>query len=120
VAKENLVNIYRIKRRYRRFDLQLPVHLSFPIGGTVRQVETISKNVSVGGMLLRAADAIPLHSQVNLTMDVRIFGSRRRVRLTSEGEVVRVEQAGQDGGFAIAIECKRPIKEIETQLSVAS
>ncbi len=71
-------------------------------------------------MLLQAGDAIPLHSQVNLTMDVRIAGSRRRVRLTSEGEVIRVESGGPDGGFAIAIECKRPIKEIETRLSVAS
>ncbi len=90
------------------------------MGGSVRQVETISKNVSVGGMLLQVSDPIPLHSQVNFTMEVRVFGSRRRIRLTSEGEVVRVEQAGQDGSFAIAIECKRPISEIETQLSAAS
>lgn len=120
MATENLAKIYPIKRRYRRFDLQLPVRLSFPAGGHVREVQTTSKNVSVGGMLVQAGDAIPLHSQVNLTMDVRISGSRRRVRLKSEGEVIRVEPAGPDGAFAIAIECKRPIKEIETRLSVAS
>lgn len=120
MTKQNLVKIYPIKRKHRRFDLRLPVHLSFPVGGSVRQVETISRNVSVGGMLVEAGDAIPLHSQVSLTMDVRISGSRRRVRLTSEGEVIRVEPGGSDGGFAIAIECKRPIKEIETQLSAAS
>lgn len=120
MAKENLAKIYPIKRRYRRFDLRLPVHLSFPVDGSLRDVDTTTKNVSVGGMLLQTVEAIPLHSQVNLTMDVRISQSRRRVRLTAQGEVIRVQPGGEDGGFAIAIECKRPIQEIETQMSAAS
>ncbi|MFY9911083.1 MAG: PilZ domain-containing protein [Candidatus Sulfotelmatobacter sp.] len=112
--------LYPIERRYRRFDLQLPVRLSFPVGGALRKLETISKNVSVGGMLLKASDSIPVHAHVKLTMDVRAFGARRSVRLTSEGEVIRVEPEGTSGGFTVAIECKRPIKEIERRFSAAS
>jgi hypothetical protein len=120
VAKENSAKLYPIERRYRRFDLQLPVRLSFPLEGSVRKVETVSKNVSVGGMLLKVGDSIPVHSHVSLTMDVQTPGARCPVRLTSEGEVIRVESAGPSGGFTVAIECKRPIKEIERRFSAAS
>lgn len=120
MAKENLTKLYPIERRYRRFDLQLPVRLSFPLDGTERKVETISKNVSVGGLLLKTSDSIPVHAQVNLTMDVQTVGALHPVRLTSEGEVIRVESAGPAGGFTVAIECKRPIKEIERRFSAAS
>ncbi len=101
------------ERRYRRFDLQFPVCLSFPCGGAIRELATVSKNVSSGGVLLKADDQIPPHTQVNLTMEVRGAWSRRPVRLLGEGEVVRVERLEAGAGFAIAIECKRPIAEIQ-------
>jgi hypothetical protein len=46
-------------------------------------------------------------------MDVRGPRLRRPVRLLGEGEVVRVERLEAGAGFAIAIECRRPIAEIE-------
>ena len=108
--------LYSRERRYRRFNLQFPVRLSFPSRGTVRELATISKNVSIGGMLLRSHDSLPPHTQVSLTMDVQDPRIRRPIRLLGEGEVVRVEPLESGAGFAIAIECKRPLAEIENHL----
>jgi hypothetical protein len=104
---------YSKERKYRRFELQLPVWLSFPSAGFVHKLEGISKNVSMGGVLVKATDHIPTRTQVSLTMDVRGPRLQRPVRLLGEGEVVRVERLEAGAGFAIAIECRRPIAEIE-------
>jgi len=109
---------YQRERRHPRFDLQFPVHLRFPSSGTVRELHAMSRNVSIGGLLLRASDSLPLHTQVSLTMEVQGPRLRRPFRLLSEGEVVRVERLAS-AGFAIAIECKRPITEIEHHLPAA-
>lgn len=49
---------------------------------------------------------------------MNVVGPRfqRPVRLSGEGEVVRVESLGPGAGFAIAVQCKRPIEEIEDHL----
>lgn len=106
---------YSKERRYRRFDLRFPVSLSYPLAGVVRELETVSKNVSVGGLLVTANDQLPLRTAVNLTMNV--VGPRflHPIRLSGEGEVVRVESLGPGAGYAIAVECKQPIKEMEDQ-----
>ena len=107
---------YSKERKYRRFDLRFPVFLSYPLAGVVRELETVSKNVSVGGLLVTANDQIPLRTPVSLTMNVVGRRLRRSVRLSGEGEVVRVESLGPGAGFAIAVECIRPIQEIEDHL----
>jgi c-di-GMP-binding flagellar brake protein YcgR len=103
-------------RKYRRFDLRLPVSLSFPSKGTFHELRATSENVSLGGLLLRAADEVPLRTQVSLTLNVVGPLSRRPVLLSAQGEVVRVESLGTDGGFAIAVECKQPITEMGDHL----
>ena len=59
------------ERKHRRFDLQFPVCLSFPSGGVVRELDAISENVSIGGLLLKANDHVPPRTPVSLTMDVQ-------------------------------------------------
>ena len=108
---------YPRERRYRRFDLQFPVHLSFSSRGTVHELEAISRNVSIGGLLLRSKDSLPLHTQVSLTMEVQGPQWPRSVQLQSNGEVVRVEPLESGEGFAIAVECKHPITEMENHLT---
>jgi hypothetical protein len=76
--------------------------------------------VSVAGLLLSACDQVPPHTRVSLAIDVRSPWSHRSVRLLGEGEVVRMEVLGPGDGFAIAVECKRPITEMEDHLSAAS
>ena len=107
---------YARERRYRRFDLQYPVCLSFPSRGTVCELRATSRNVSIGGLLLRSNDSIPPHTRVSLILDVQGPRLQHPVRLVSEGEVVRVEPLGSDAGFAIAIECQHPLTEIENHL----
>ena len=104
---------YSKERRYRRYNLELPVSLSFSAGGQTRLLRTTSKNVSIGGLLLRTKDRVPLHTSVNLAMQVQSPLCRRPLRLLGEGEVVRIERSDAEGGFAIAIECKHPITELE-------
>jgi hypothetical protein len=86
------------------------------LGGTARELQTVCKNVSMGGILVKAGDQVPLRTAVILTMQVLGTPSGHPVRLKGEGEVVRVEALGPDAGFAIAVECKRPITEIEDHL----
>jgi len=108
---------YLRERRYRRFDLQFPVRLTFPSSGRVHKLNAVSSNVSIGGLLLRAKDSPPAeHTRVSLTMDVQSSRLRRPFRLLGEGEVVRVERLESGAGFAIAIECKQPITEMENYL----
>ena len=104
------------ERKYRRFDLQFPVDQSFPSSGTMHELEAISRNVSIGGILLISNDSLPPRTRVSLTMDVRGPGSGRRVRLLGEGDVVRVQRLESGVGFAIAIQCQHPITEMENHL----
>jgi hypothetical protein len=51
-------------------------------------------------------------------MDLQGPRLRRPVRLLGDGEVVRLERFESDAGFAIAIEYKRSITEMENHLPV--
>jgi len=105
--------LYPRERRFRRYNLEFPVSLSFSADGQTHELETMSKNVSTGGVLLRASKLVPLHTAVALTMQVKGSSARRPIQLMAEGEVVRVEGSGAESGFAIAIECRHPITELE-------
>lgn len=111
---------YPRERRYRRFNLQFPVSLSFASSGTVRELFAVTKNVSIGGLLVRTGDPVPPHTRVSLTMDVRGQRSIRPIRLVGDGFVVRVENLGVGDGYAIAIECTQAITELSDCLPAAS
>ena len=83
-------------------------------------MKAVSANISIGGVLLKAADAVPPHTPVSLVMEVKGPWSHRPVHLAAKGEVVRVENLGLKGGFAIAIQCQQPITEMKRRLAVAS
>jgi hypothetical protein len=111
---------FQKERRHPRFDLHFPVCLSFPSGGAVRELEAVSENVSVGGILLKAGDQVPPRTRVSLTIEVRGPWLRHSVRLVGKGKVVRVVALGQGAGFAIAVQCQRPITEMEGHFPAAS
>jgi PilZ domain-containing protein len=98
-------------RKYRRFDLRCAVFLRFSAALVTRELEGISKDVSVGGVLLNSGDQVPLHTRVSLQLEVVGPRFRHPVRLTGEGEVVRVEFLNPALGYAIAIECSCPMIE---------
>lgn len=115
---KKVAQLYAKQRRHRRFTLQVPVRVTFSYQGILQNIATISRNVSVGGLLLEAVDPIPLRASVSLKMNLPSL-SGRAILLAAEGRVVRVESSAPDATFAIAIECKRPITEMTDRFSMA-
>src|SRR5215471_12826976 len=113
---ELLCASYSTARKYRRFDLQFPVALNFQSNGKLSRLEGVSKNVSVGGMLLSAGAQIPLRTKVRLVIDVASAFAGRPIHLIADGKVVRIEPLANSRGFAIAVECKHPISKMMRHL----
>ncbi|HTZ83676.1 MAG TPA: PilZ domain-containing protein [Candidatus Acidoferrales bacterium] len=107
---------YSQARRYRRFHLQFPVCLSFPAGEAARKVDGVSKNVSLGGLLVKTEDVLPISTPVDLTVNVMGWSSRRPILLHGEGKVVRVVELARGAGFEIAVKCTRPITELRSHV----
>lgn len=110
---------HQTERRYRRFSLHYPVHLKVRSGDAQSEIDAVSKNVSIGGLLLEATAQIPENCSVSFVLTVQGGHVTRPIRLTGEGEVVRVEPVLSENRFAIAVKCERPIAQIEEYLSAA-
>jgi hypothetical protein len=107
------------ERRYRRFKLRYPVHLLFRSGELISEVDAISRDASIGGLLVESPTPIPQCSLVNFV--IRLSGrTHRPVDLMGEGRVVRVEHAKAEPEFVVAIECNNPITQIEPYLPADS
>ena len=103
------------ERRFRRFDLSYPVQIKFASGGSTVEVDAVSRNLSLGGLLLDTASAIPRGSQVEFT--ITLGGAiPRLIVLGGTGEVVRVEQRKEENRFEIAVACAQPMQQIESYL----
>ena len=103
-------------RKHRRFDLQFPVSLYCAGGEEERRIEGTSRNVSLGGLLIDTHERLPLGTKVGLTMELSGRSTRRAIRLSAEGQVVRVETARAEADYAIAVECKGLISELKKRL----
>jgi len=103
------------ERRYRRFKLRYPVRLIFRTTEGISAVDTLSKDISIGGLALDCPVSIPEHSPVSFVISLR-GRSLRSIELAGEGEVVRVERTKSRKEFAIAVSCQKPITQIEPYL----
>jgi hypothetical protein len=101
------------ERRYRRFRLRYPICLKLHSGGLVSEVDAVSKNVSIGGLLAVAPELIPQQSAVTFLIRLRGW-TNRLIELAGEGVVVRVEGTG--AGFEIAVKFNNPIVQIQRYL----
>ena len=99
-------------RRYRRFKLKYPVHLLFCFGEQTSEVEAVTRDVCIGGLLLESRVRIPQQSTVNFVISMQA-PTMRPVELVGAGKVIRVEATRVPGEFAVALECAKPITEIE-------
>jgi len=106
----------RQERKYPRFKLRCSVHGKFYSGKAFSEFDAVSKNVSIGGLLLETTSEIPRHSPVSFTMTIEGGRVIHPIRLAGEGEVVRVEPSRPGAWFAIALACKHPIAQIENYL----
>ena len=111
---------YAPERKYRRFDLRCPVRVKFPSGDAIAQVEAISKNVSIGGLLLECSSMIPPRRPVSFVMTVEGDQLPRPIQLRGDGEVVRIEPRKGEAGFTVAVECKHPMSWMEGHVSAAA
>jgi hypothetical protein len=75
----------------------------------------MSQDVSIGGLLLACSVPIPKGSAVDFVISLRAR-KLRPVQLIGEGRVVRVERSRAQAEFAIAVECKNSISQIEAYL----
>jgi len=107
------------ERRYRRFKLRYPVHLLFHSSELISEVDAVSRDVSIGGLLLDCPMLIPQQSAVDFVISLRAR-TLRPVELVGEGRVVRVESSSAEAEYRIAVECKNPITQIEAYLPADS
>jgi PilZ domain-containing protein len=99
------------ERRFRRFNLEQLVHVRFDSGNAKAEVDAVTKNICLGGLLLESACLIPCGSSVEFTIGLQRGPMSPLLKLTGSGKVVRVEPAETAGGFGIAVECSQPITE---------
>ena len=100
------------RRRHYRFPLECPVALTFSVRNSVSELQAMSRNVSLGGLLLEAASTIPRNCRVEFTMIVQGNGLARTIQLAGDGKVVWTRPSSNHK-FEIAVECTHPITEIE-------
>jgi hypothetical protein len=103
------------ERKYRRYRLGYPVRLRCQAGGSTAEIEAISANVSIGGLLVRSPSIIPSHTPVTFVIIIPGKQGIQSIYLAGEGRVVRVESSGTVG-FGLAVECKRGITQLEDYL----
>jgi hypothetical protein len=101
------------ERKHRRFNLRYPVDVRFAHGNSTSEIRAISKNISMGGVLLEAESTIPQHCDVTFTMTVLGHHIIGPTQITGEGHVVRIEPHRSKRGFAIAVRCTHPILKLE-------
>lgn len=107
------------RRKHRRYCLRYPVLVAVSSENAIREIQTISKNVSIGGLLLESPSALPKTQRLSLTLTVDGGSIVRPIKCLSEGKVVRVEPQGPGKGFAVAVECHYPITQMEDYLGSA-
>jgi hypothetical protein len=108
---------YAQERKYRRFNLRYPVHVKFRSGDLMSELDAVSRNVSLGGMLLETGSRIPERVSVSFVMTLQGGRIVRPIELAGEGQVVRVESNAAPAAYAIAVQCKNPITQIEPYLA---
>ena len=86
--------------------------MRLPSGDLFSELDAVSRNVSLFGLLLETAAIIPQQSPVSFVITVQGEQIVRPIELAGEGKVVRVEDIGTGAGFAVAIDCKDPISQI--------
>ena len=108
------------ERKYRRFTLQYPVHLKVHSADLMVEFEATSRNISICGLLLEAPFLIPQHTPVSFTVTVKHNELGRPIQFVGEGRVVRVAPKAEEDVFAMAVECQRPITQVDAYPAIRS
>jgi hypothetical protein len=101
------------ERKYHRFSLQYPVHLKVHSADLMVEFEATSRIISICGLLLEASSLIPQNTPVTFTVTVKHNELGRPIQFVGEGRVVRVDLKTEEDVFAMAVECQRPITQVD-------
>ena len=93
------------------------VHVKFHSENVVAEVDAVTRNISLGGLLLESDCLIPYRSPVEFTITLQGGPVLRPIKLSGTGEVVRVEPGQTADGFGVAVACSQPITQIEAHLA---
>ncbi len=99
----------RQERRHRRFCLSYPVRVRFDSGDGISEFQTVSRNISLGGMLLEAEILIPQFTEVSFVLTLQGQHMVHPVDLAGNGQVVRVQRSESGAGYVLALQCSRPL-----------
>jgi hypothetical protein len=80
----------RQERKFRRFNLEWLVHVRFPSGDAIAELDAVTRNISNCGLLLESASLIPYRRSVEFTITVPAVSTSRPAKITGAGEVVRI------------------------------
>jgi hypothetical protein len=105
------------KRKHRRFSLQYPVRVKVYSPDSIVELDGLSSNISIGGLLLETSFPIPRHTPVSFIVTVQGVQVVRPIQFVGEGKVVRVDPQATEEVFAIAVECARPITQIDAHFA---
>jgi len=100
------------ERRFRRFKAEFVVQVRFGSGKAMAEVDAVTKNISLGGLLLESACLIPRGSRVEFAITLPWEPNSRTIKLPGAGKVVRVEPSETPAGFEIAVACSRSITQV--------
>jgi hypothetical protein len=98
------------KRKNRRFTLRYRIRVKFQSAGKHSQLDGVTKNVSVGGLLLESSSPIPEDCPVTFAIMAQGQNAIRPIKFAGKGKVVRVKPEPAREGYAIALKCVRPIE----------
>ena len=102
------------RRRHPRFSLLYPVRVVFHSGNSSHELDTLSNNISIGGILLESKSPIPQNCELQFFMTVQKSSMSSRILLEGSGRAVRVEQHPSGNGFNVAVRFGRPISQINS------
>jgi len=80
------------------------------------EFEATSRNISICGLLLETSSLIPRHTPVSFIVTVPGAEIGHPIQFAGEGNVVRVDPKAAAEAYAIAVECARPITQIDYYL----
>lgn len=100
------------RRAHRRFALHYPVSLRIGGESSSHELQSVSQDISIQGILLETDSPVPQRCQVSFRITVQEEYIVRPIELAGEGEVVRVEPHRWGRGFSIAVKCSKPIFEL--------
>jgi len=95
------------RRAKSRFSFQQPVSIRVRVETGWLELQGITQNASMDGVQLTAYPAIPIGSDVKLTVAMP-----HDVSVSCSGKVIQVEPRPEEGRMGVVVQCTKPFDEL--------